>query len=469
MPDMFVSNARRRRRKWPFIAGGVAVLLIGAGLFIYFEWVKKQDDFSDPNAEFQTGPKPPVKKKPKPETFKWPIYGYSADRARFLESNIKPPFRKLWTFSKGHGLIEFQPVLANRVLYYVNNSGMAFAVDAKNGKRRWKRKVASLNASSPAWNQNRIFIATLQPGAIIALNAKNGHKIWKKSLPSRAESSPIVVGGVVYFGSENGTVYAYRAKNGRKVWTYHAAGAVKAGLAYSKGNLYFGDYSGEVTALRAKNGSKVWSTGTSGASFNRSGQFYSTPAVKYGRVFLGNTDGLVYSFVARSGQLAWRHSTGAYVYAAPAVASVPRLGPTVFIASYDGNFYALDARSGGVRWAHNDGGKISGAPTVVGRVVYYSSLGNRNSSGLDVSSGRRVWKWPHGAFNPVISDGKRIYLLTSSTLYGLVPKPKKAAHPKRKKAQHPPQKKKNQQKTKNQQKKKSQGKKQKTHGVQKQG
>src|SRR3954452_19499793 len=419
---MFVSNARRRRRQMPFVAGGVVVLLIGVGLFIYFEYVKKQDNFSDPNAAFDNGPKPPVKKKPKPETFKWPIYGFTQDRARFLESNIKPPFRKLWTFSKGHGLIEFQPVLANRVLYYVNNGGVAFAVDAKNGKRKWRRKVASLNASSPAWDKNRIFIATLDPGAIICLNAKNGKRIWKKSLPSRAESSPIVVKGVVYFGSENGTVYAYRAKDGRKVWTYHAGGAVKAGLAYSKGNLYFGDYAGSVTALRAKNGSRIWSTGTSGASFGRSGHFYSTPAVTYGRVYVGNTDSFVYSFVASSGALAWRHGTGSYVYAAPAVGTVSKLGPTVFIGSYVGNFYALDAKSGGVHWTHRDGGKISGAPTVVGKVVYYSSLGNHNTRGLDVRNGNKVWGFPHGAFNPVISDGKRLYLTTNSTLSGLIPK-----------------------------------------------
>jgi glucose dehydrogenase len=190
------------------------------------------------------------------------------------------------------------------------------------------------------------------------------------------------------------------------------------------------DYSGEVTALRAKDGSKVWSTGTSGASFNRSGQFYSTPAVAYGRVYLGNTDSFVYSFVAKNGQLAWRHATGNYVYAAPAVGTVTGLGETVFIGSYDGNFYALNARSGNVRWTHRDGGRISGAPTVVGKVVYYSSLGNKTSIGLDVQSGKRVWMYPHGAFNPVISDGKRIYLTTNSNVLGLLPQTKKKAAPK---------------------------------------
>jgi outer membrane protein assembly factor BamB len=433
MPDMFVSNARRRRRRWPYVVGALALLIAGGAIAGYFAFIKKQDNFTDPNAEFTTSPQAPAKKKPTPETFKWPIYGYTPDRARFLDANIKPPFRKLWKFSKGHGLIEFQPVLANRVLYYVNNGGALFAVDAKTGKKKWKRDVAKLNASSPAWNKNRLFIATLDPGAIIALNAKNGKRIWKKRLPSRSESSPVVVNGVVYFGSENGTVYAYRAQDGRKVWTYHAGGAVKGGLAYNNGVLYFGDYAGAVTALRAKNGARIWSTGTSGASFGRSGHFYSTPAVAYGRVYVGNTDSFVYSFVASNGHLAWRHGTGGYVYAAPSVGSVPRLGPTVFIGSYDGNFYALDAKSGGVRWTHHEGARISGAPTVVGNVVYYSSLDHHDTSGLDVRTGKRVWHFPHGRFNPVISDGKRIYLTTNSTVFGLIhnqPKKKPASQKK---------------------------------------
>jgi outer membrane protein assembly factor BamB len=439
MPDRFISMVRRHRRRWPFIAAGLVLLLAGGAVGAYFLFFQKQSDYTNPNAAFETQPKaPPPKKRPKPETFKWPIYGFTPDRARFLDANLKPPFHLKWRFSKGSGLVEFQPVLANGMLYFVRNGGQAYAVNAKTGKQRWQRDVATLNASSPAWAGGRLFIATLKPGALKAFDATTGAVLWKRPLPSRAESSPIVVNGVVYFGSEDGTVYALRARNGRKVWTYHANGAVKAGLAYSQGKLYFGDYAGEVTALQASNGSKVWSTGTNGASFNRSGQFYSTPAIAYGRVYLGNTDSFVYSFVAKNGQLAWRHGTGNYVYAAPAVGTVPRIGPTVFIGSYDGNFYALNAKSGNVSWRHHDGGRISGAPTVVGKVVYYSSLGNHNTIGLDVRSGRRVWMFPHGAFNPVISDGKRIYLTTNSNVLMLLPTIQKpgAAKPKPKPKPH---------------------------------
>jgi outer membrane protein assembly factor BamB len=432
MSDRFISSVKRHRKRWPWIAAGIALLLAGGAVAVYFAFVQKQSNYNNPNAAFQTQPSTPPKKKkarPKPETFKWPIYGYTRQRTRFLDANLHPPFRILWRFTKGKGLVEFQPILVNGVLYFVRNEGQAYAVRAKNGKMLWRRKVSSLAASSPAWDKGRIYITTLVPGSITALNAKNGKRLWRKALPSRAESSPIVVNGIVYFGSENGTVYALRAFSGKTVWTYHAGGAVKAALAYNQGRLYFGDYSGAVTALRAKTGSKAWSTATNGASFNRSGQFYSTPAVAFGRIYLGNTDSFVYSFVESNGQLAWRHGTGSYVYAAPAVGMVPGVGATVYIGSYDGNFYALNARTGGVRWTHRDGGKISGAPTVIGRVVYYSSLGNHDTLGLNVATGNRVWRYPFGAFNPVISDGQRVYLTLNSNVVGLLPKPKAKKKP----------------------------------------
>jgi outer membrane protein assembly factor BamB len=442
-PSRFISSVKRRRRRWPLILAALAILGAGAAAAVYLIFFQKEGDFVDPNAEFQTsqGAKK-AKKKPKAETFKWPIYGYTPGRTRHLDVDMKRPGRRLWVFNEGGGqLIEFQPVLANGFLYYVNNAGQAFAVNAKTGKKRWDRNIGALNASSPAWNKNRVFIVTLkrnagtEAGSVICLNAKNGRKIWSKQLPSRAESSPIVVKGVVYFGSENGTVYALRAKNGREVWTYQAGGAVKAALAYSKGNLYFGAYGGSVTALRAKDGSRVWSTGTSGASFNRSGNFYSTPAVAYGRVYIGNTDSFVYSFVARTGELAWQRGTGGYVYAAPAVGTVPKLGPTVFIGSYDGYFYALDAKDGSVDWRQGGGGnaaRISGAPSIIGNVVYYSNLGRRVTIGVDVRTGKRVWGKPYGAFNPMIADGKRYYFTSYSTVFGMAPKGSKPEKTKKK-------------------------------------
>jgi outer membrane protein assembly factor BamB len=185
--------------------------------------------------------------------------------------------------------------------------------------------------------------------------------------------------------------------------------------------LIFGDYSGSVTAIRRTDGSRIWSTGTSGGAFGlRSGQFYSTPAVAYGRVYIGNTDGFVYSFAARDGTLAWRHRTSAYVYSSPAISDV--LGGTVYAGSYDGNLYAFNARSGAVRWVHNARGKISGSPVVIGDMVFYSNLAAKSTVALGAATGKVMWSLGSGAFNPAISDGTRLYVNGYSTLYMLAEK-----------------------------------------------
>jgi hypothetical protein len=109
------------------------------------------------------------------------------------------------------------------------------------------------------------------------------------------------------------------------------------------------------------------------------------------------------------------------VYASAAVSRVRRWGRTVFVGSYDGRFYALDAGSGRVRWTYNSGGKISGSATVIGRVVYFADLGHRRTIGLGTRTGRVSFRRSQGAYDPVISDGRRLYLTGNHSLTALRP------------------------------------------------
>ncbi len=215
-------------------------------------------------------------------------------------------------------------------------------------------------------------------------------------------------------------MYALNAHNGRVIWTYKAAGAVKASPTLSGGVLYFGDYSGHVQAISEQTGRRLWISSSEGALLG-SGTFYSTPAVIYGRVFLGNTDGRVYAYDASTGKLDWAVQTGAYVYSSPAVTNAPGLGPTVYVGSYNGTFYAINARSGNVSWTFNAHGRISGSPTIVGRTVYFAELAHHSTYGLGISTGRLLFQKNTGSFDPVISDGHNIYLTGVSALYALTP------------------------------------------------
>ena len=136
--------------------------------------------------------KPQKPPKPKAKTVNWPIFGLNRARTRYLPAKgVKPPFRKLWRYTE-RPLLEFPPIYVGGKLYFVNNSGSAFALDADTGKLLWKRRIGRLNASSPAYYQHRLYIVNLVPGHIVKLDAKTGKTIWKRSLPGRAESSPVV-------------------------------------------------------------------------------------------------------------------------------------------------------------------------------------------------------------------------------------------------------------------------------------
>ena len=441
---MSPERPRWYRRRLVIVLGALVTLLVCAAAVFA---LTRPGDVFDPDVEFlaeetpTTVPTPPPeppatkkrgkKKKPRPLAgFRWPVYGYSNDRRRYLpaEWKVRPPYKKLWGYQFGV-LLEFPPIIVGNRLYTVGNAGKVVCLDRTTGKKVWSRDVGYLAAASPAYGRRLIFVTVLErskgvrAGRVVALGAKRGKVKWEKDLPSRSESSPLYIDNTVYFGAEDGTLYAMRAGNGATEWTFRASGSIKGGPALADGKLYFGTYGGNVYAVNQKTGKQVWRTGTSGANFGLSaGNFYATPTVAFGRVYIGNTDGNMYSFSAETGKLAWRRGTDSYVYSSAAVAQ-PRDGePTVYFGSYDGTFYALDARTGKTRWTYDDGGKISGGASLIGDIVYYSNWGERDTVGLWAKSGEVAWTNSAGAFNPVVSDGQVIYLTGFSSIGAFLPK-----------------------------------------------
>jgi outer membrane protein assembly factor BamB len=440
------SPGSRRLLRGGLVAAAILLLLaVGAVAFLLLH---SPGNVSHPNLSFTAPPTstaPAVAKKHVVlNRFAWPRYGFDAGRTRFFPGahGLVPPFRRGWSY-EDYALLEFPPVIYQNTLYLIDDDGSAKAINKLNGHVIWQRKLGTLAAASPAIgiSQRLIFVPVLSKtshspgnGSFEALSMKTGRVVWSHRVPAGTESSPMAWGRTVYFGDQGGTLYALNARNGHVYWTYHASAAIKGGPALVNGTLYFGDYAGRAYAVRATSGRELWAVSTSGTHFGfGSGNFYSTPAVAFGRVYMGNTDGRVYSFAARTGQLAWATGTGAYVYASAAVQDVPGLGPTVYIGSYDGNFYAFNAQSGAIRWRHPVGGRISGSSTIVDNIVYFSDLGSKTTTGLNVRTGRRVFSFPDGAFNPVICDFGAIYLSGKSKLYQLLPRRR---HPRREPPPH---------------------------------
>lgn len=337
---------------------------------------------------------------------------------------LDPPLKQAWSINT-HGLIEFPPAIANGVAYVVNKYGNGKAVRLSDRKILHEFNVHPdkgnpTDVTAPTYYDGNVYGAYLD-GHLGALDARTGKEVWLRNLHAHLESSPLTVEGRLFLGTDGAQVLALDAKTGKTDWTFDAPGAVKASPSFDDGHLFVADYQSSVFSLDATTGKPVWRTNTSTVPPGGEGGFFSSPAIAFGRVYAARDDGIVYAFDEGTGKVDWSFPTGGAVYGSPAVARVPGTQPTVYIGSENGTFYALDAGTGRVRWSHPIGGPIPGTATVIGHTVYTSSFKTQDTLGFDVKTHEKTFEIHQAGYTPMVSDGRRLYLIGYYTLIGLEP------------------------------------------------
>lgn len=110
------------------------------------------------------------------------------------------------------------------------------------------------------------------PTAVAGIHRSNVHDLkvkWAFGFPGavRARSHPVLGGGAVHVGSQDGRVYALDRDSGCVRWIFRARAEVRTAIVMSpweatdtdpQPRLYFGDYLGNVYAVDARNGELVW-------------------------------------------------------------------------------------------------------------------------------------------------------------------------------------------------------------------
>jgi outer membrane protein assembly factor BamB len=359
----------------------------------------------------------------------WPFFGRVPERTHFLPSekrSLDPPLREAWSIST-HALIEFPPAVANGVAYVVNKYGNARAVRLRDRKTLWRRVThpdqsgPPTEVTAPTYHRGLVFFAFVD-GNLVAVDPKSGKQVWVRNLHAHLESSPMAVGGKLFIGSDTTDVIALRASDGAILWRFNSPGAIKASPSFHDGRVYVADYEGAMFCLDAGTGKPVWRTNTTRVPPYGKGGFYSSPAIAYDRVYAARDDGTVFAFDEKTGKVDWTFKTRNYVYGSPVVAQVSGTPPTVYIGSYDKHLYALDARTGKQEWKFDVGGPVPGTATLIGHTVYTSSFKTRDSIGIDVRTHRKTFQMRQAGYTPVVSDGRRIYLIGYYEVIGLEPK-----------------------------------------------
>ncbi|MFI6735806.1 PQQ-binding-like beta-propeller repeat protein [Nonomuraea sp. NPDC050451] len=215
-------------------------------------------------------------------------------------------------------------------------------------------------------------------GTLQALDARTGAARWIVRAGDSIMRSPAVVKGSVYAVSD-GKIVALDAASGRRRWSR----AIRAdrGPVVAGGMLYAITEDSEVVALDTARGQELWRFRPEGFARN------TDPVVTGGVVLLGSDHGVVYAVDASSGELRWRFRAGGEQRVDLAVT-----GGVVYAAGANGQVHALDAATGKVRWTSRVDGAVDSPPVTAGGAVYLLVRGGATYA-LDAATGRRSWSF----------------------------------------------------------------------------
>ena len=127
----------------------------------------------------------------------------------------------------------------------------------------------------------------------------------------------------------------------------------------------------------------AWTSPSIGADY------YSSPMVSGGTVYVGSYDGRVYAFDVATGQTRWVSEPHPGTITGVNLSTPAVVNGVVYICLHDSRLYAFDAATGRLRWVSPAENAVISSPTVVNGVVYVT--GNENVYAFDAASGRPLW------------------------------------------------------------------------------
>lgn len=341
-----------------------------------------------------------------------PMFRGNPAHTGIYEASGVPQFHKIkWQF-KTKGQVLSSPAVTSDTIYIGSSDHYLYAINRGTGVEKWKFKTEGRITSSPAVAGGIVFF-TCYDGNAYAVDASTGAQKWKfplagerrfaathlhgsapngETMPDPFDfylSSPVVVDGIVYFGSGDTNIYALDAASGQLKWKFKTGDVVHASPAVVDGKLYVGSWDSYFYALDAKSGEEIWrfKTGEDAEIHNQVG-IQSSAAVADGVVYFGCRDSNFYAVDAATGKERWKfNNKGSWVIGSPAIAN----GKVYFGTSDTALFYALDAKSGAPLFSMGfKGWPLFSSPALAGDRVYIGSHEGKLFA-IDLKTQKLAW------------------------------------------------------------------------------
>jgi eukaryotic-like serine/threonine-protein kinase len=244
--------------------------------------------------------------------------------------------------------------------------------------------------------------------------------------PGLAEDVPIgldasgkpITGRIAIVTGYNGVVTAYQSNAlANVVWQFTVPGKsvypIISGVTIYNKLAYFGATDGYIYALQTV-GDLSSRTTTIAWKFSTGGYIWSTPSVADGVLVVGSFDKKVYGLDAMTGNKKWEFATGANNVAQPSIAD-----GVAYIGSLDSTFYAIDLQTGQQKWKFKANNWFWAKAAVANSLVFAPCL-DKKVYALDVKTGSKMAEYDLAgqiASSPVIVNGKLAVATQNKTMW----------------------------------------------------
>ena len=267
----------------------------------------------------------------------------------------------------------------------------------------------------------RLFIGTgYGDRSLRALSPYTGATLWQFTAPAGNGfmGAPAALGGQVFAATLGlaPAAYALRQDTGALLWsTPLPASGSRASLAVFAGRVYVNTDAHLLHALDQATGAIQWTAATSAGATSQE----SSPAVGFGKVYVGSDDGL-YAFDMLSGAPAWKYTLPAAAgFSSPVLVAGGTPGPLVLIGSADMKVHAVNALTGAGVWTWSSNMSLANISVAHAHgIVFAANLAG--AVALDVTSGAVLWTQAFGLprKSPAIA-GRVVFYADDTTVVGL--------------------------------------------------
>jgi outer membrane protein assembly factor BamB len=306
----------------------------------------------------------------------------------------------------------FAPVylpLASPLVLAAVVGGELTALDPATGAVVWRFNAGGTVYSPPTVDlaQGRIYFGS--SGKTFYALDLDGFFLWAYPTQDNIPTRPLLVAGLVIFGSEDGSLYALDAVAGTLRWQFAAGSPIASSPAsFTRADgealVIFGSDGGAIYALDAATGAPVWQVAAEDA-------VEAPVTVVDGVAYVAARDGKLYARDAETGARRWTADVRTVVRLAPAVGR-----DHVYLIDQLGDLHAIDRRRGVEVWRLADV-EYGAAPLIVdapgeGERV----LAPRYAAGADWldPSGQRLQTWDAAAARLAVDAEQPSYLHSPS-------------------------------------------------------